>query len=155
VVNPTVAAKDFRGGSTLAGVQVTVGPPETGPPGPPGPPGQPAPTPGPRPTLSVPSRGSGGVIRPTVKCASRCTVVARFRISRATARRLGLRSRAVTFRRTIATTESRRLRLRLPARMRRAARREGLKSLRGTLRVTVRHTGGRARTVRKVVRIRL
>ena len=151
VYNPTVAAKDFRGGSTSADTSVTVGPPESGPPGPPGQP----PTPGPRPSLTVPTRGSNGAIRPRVKCASRCTLTATFRMTKATARKLGLKKRTQTFRRTITSTKSRRLTLRLSSKIRRAARRAGVKSLRGRLKVTVRQTGGRARTVTKTVRIRV
>jgi hypothetical protein len=155
---PTVAVKDFRGGSSSASAHVTVSPPEAGPPGPPGPggPGFPAPTPGPRPSLSVPSRGTGGKIRPTLQCQSRCRMTAKFVVSSATARKLGLSKRTLaTFTRTFTTTKKQRFTLKLPARIRAAAKRAGLKSLRGTLTVKVKLTGGRSRTVKKVVRIRL
>jgi hypothetical protein len=140
-----VAVKDFRGGAGTAGVLVTVA----------------APPPGPRPlaplpSLSVPRRGTHGVIRPSVRCALRCSVRAKLVVSRATARKLKLKHRTVAiFKRTLTTTQRRRLRLRVPAKVRRAAKRAGLKTIRATLTVKATYAGGRSKTVRRAVRIRL
>ena len=72
------------------------------------------------------------MIRPTVRCALRCSVRAKLMVSRATARKLKLKRRTlVTFTRTLTTTQRRRLRLRLPAKVRRAAKRAGLKTDQG------------------------
>jgi extracellular elastinolytic metalloproteinase len=151
----TVAAKDFRGGAGTAGAGVTVSAPGPGPAGTPGPPGVPG-TLGPLPSLSVPSRGTHGAIRPSVRCALRCSVTARLVVSTATARRLGLKKRTIaTLKRTLTTTQRRRLRLRVPAKVRAAMRRAGLKSLRATLTIKAKHAGGRSKTVRKAVRIKL
>jgi len=156
-----VAAKDFRGGAGNASTGVTVAPPAAGPPGPPGAPGAPGgstppPALGPLPSQTLPARGSGGSIRPSVRCALRCTVRAKLVVSKATARRLGLKKRTLaTLTRTLTTTSRTRLRLRVPAKIRRALKRKGVKSIRATLTVTTRHIGGRSKTSKKAVRIRL
>jgi hypothetical protein len=154
-----VAAKDVRGGSGTATRSVTVSAVDGGPgPAPPATPPTttPPPAPLPRPGLSIPSRGSGGAIRPRIRCFTRCTVRSTFVVSRKTARRLKLGKRRIaTFRRTFGTSINRRVRLRLPRKVRRAARRAGLRTLRGRLTVTVRHSGGLSRTARRAVRIRL
>ena len=91
-----------------------------------------------------------------MRCSLRCTVRAKLVVSRATARRLGLKHRTIAkLNRTLTTTARRRLRLRVPAKVRAAARRAGIKTLRATLTATAKHTGGRTRTVRKAVRIKL
>jgi extracellular elastinolytic metalloproteinase len=153
-----VAVKDVRGGSGTATRGVTVSAVDGGPgPTPPTtPPTTPPPVPLPRPGLSIPSSGSGGAIRPRIRCFTRCTVRSTFVVSRKTAHRLKLRKRTIaTFRRTFGTSVNRRVRLLLPRKVRRAARRAGLRTLRGTLTVTVRHSGGLSRTARRAVRIRL
>jgi hypothetical protein len=77
-------------------------------------------------------------------------------VSRKTARRLKLKHRTLAiFKRTLTTTTKQRLRLRLPAKVRRAVKRAGLKSIRVTLTVKATYAGGRSKTLRKVVRIRL
>ena len=77
-------------------------------------------------------------------------------MSKATARRLGLKKRTLaTLSRTLTTTSRTRLRLRVPAKVRTALKREGVKSIRATLTVTTRHIGGRSKTSKKAVRIRL
>ena len=153
-----VAAQDFRGGAGNASIGVTVAPPASGPPGPPGPPGGSTPPPalGPLPSQTLPARGSGGSIRPSVRCALRCTVRAKLVVSKATARRFGLKKRTLaTLTRTLTTTSRTRLRLRVPAKVRTALKRKGVKSIRATLTVTTRHIGGRSKTSKKAVRIRL
>ena len=151
--NPRVAVKDFRGGSSSASTTVTVAPPESGPPGPPGPTG---PGPAPKPTLSVPSTGTGGAIRPRIGCRSACTVTAELVVSKATAKKLRRSKRTLaTFRRSFTRAGKRRLTFRLSSKLRKAAKRAGLKSLRGTLTVTVRQTSGGSRKDKKVVRIRV
>jgi extracellular elastinolytic metalloproteinase len=157
-----VAAKDFRGGAGNASTGVTVAPPAAGSPGPPGPPGAPGgstpPPPGlgPIPSLTLPSRGTSGSIRPSVRCALRCTVHAKLVVSKANARKLGLKKRTLaTLSRTLNTSTRTRLRLRVPAKVRAALKRKGVKSIRATLTMTAKHAGGRAKTSRKVVQIRL
>ena len=66
-------------------------------------PAPPPPPPPARPSLSVPATGTGGAIRPRVRCAQRCTLRATFTVSRKTTRKLKLRKRTIaTFRRTLA-----------------------------------------------------
>ena len=147
-----VAAKDFRGGAGNASIGVTVQPPASGPPGATTPP----PALGPIPSLTLPSRGTRGSIRPSVRCSLRCTVRGKLVVSKANARKLGLKKRTLaTLSRTLATTKKTRLRLRVPAKVRAALKRAGVKSIRATLTITARHIGGRAKTSKKVVRIRL
>jgi len=147
--NAQVAVKDFRGGAGTSSALVTVVAPT--PPVRPGPPAL-----APLPSLSLPKRGTGGVIRPSARCALRCSVRAKLVVSRATARKLKLKKRTlITFRRTLTTTQRQRLRLRVPAKVRRAATRAGLKTIRATLTVRATYAGGRSKTVRRVVRIRL
>jgi extracellular elastinolytic metalloproteinase len=148
--NAKVAVKDFRGGAGTAGALVTVVAPT--PPARPGPPATVAPLP----SLSLPKRGTRGLIRPSVRCALRCSVRAKLVVSRATARKLKLKRRTLAnFSRTLTSTQRQRLRFRLPAKVRRAAKRAGLKTIRATLTVKATYAGGRSKTVRKVVRIRL
>ena len=150
--NPVVHVKDFRGGEGTATTPVTVTARAPGPPVGPGPP----PPLGPLPSLSLPRTGKAGSIRPTVRCALRCSVSAKLVVSRATARKLKLKRRTLaTFKRTLTTTERRRLLLRLPAKVRRAAKRAGLKTIKATLTVKATHAGGRSKTVRRTVRIKL
>ena len=101
--NPVVHVKDFRGGQGTATTPVTVSALPPAPPAGPGPP----PTLGPLPSLSLPARGTGGLIRPSVRCALRCSVNAKLVVSRATARKLKLKRRTLArFRRTLTTTDS-------------------------------------------------
>ena len=96
------------------------------------------------------------MIRPTVRCALRCSVRAKLVVSRATARKLKLKRRTLaTFTRTLSSTHRRPLRLRLPPKVRRAMKRAGLKTVKATLTVTATHAGGRSKTVRRTVRIKL
>ena len=91
-----------------------------------------------------------------MRCALRCTVRGKLVVSRANARKLGLKKRTLaTLSRTLTTTTKTRLRLRVPAKVRAALKRKGVKSIRATLTITARHAGGRAKTSKKVVRIRL
>jgi hypothetical protein len=164
---PTVAAKDFRGGAGKASTSVTVtappptsGPPASGPPasGPPASPGSPATPPalGPVPSLSLPRLGSHGSIRPSVKCALRCSVRAKLVVSKATARKLRLKRRTLArLTRALTTTSRAHLRLRVPAKVRAALKRRGVKSIRATLTITATHLGGRGKTSHRLVRIRL
>jgi extracellular elastinolytic metalloproteinase len=154
--NPVVRAKDFRGGAGTATTTVTVATIAPGPAGPP-PPAGPGPAPlAPLPSLSVSKRGTGGLIRPSVRCALRCSVRAKLVVSRATARKLKLKKRTLaTFKRTLTTTQRKHLRLRIPAKVRRAAKRAGLKTIRATLTIKATYAGGRSKTAHKVVRIRL
>jgi hypothetical protein len=147
-----VRAKDFRGGAGTAAAAVAVAVPA-----PPPPPAGPGTSPlAPLPSLSVSRRGTGGAIRPSVRCALRCRVRSKLLVSRKTARRLKLKQRTLaTFRRTLTTTTKQRLRLRLPANVRRAVKRAGLKSIRVALTVKATYAGGRSKRLRKVVRIRL
>ena len=150
--NPVVHVKDFRGGKGTATTALTVTAPTPAPPVGPGPP----PALGPLPSLSLPARGTRGVIRPSVRCALRCSVKAKLVVSRATARKLKLKKRTLAnFRRTLTTTDRVRLRFRVPAKVRRAAKRAGVKTIKATLTVTATHAGGRSKTVRRTVRIKL
>ena len=91
-----------------------------------------------------------------MRCALRCSVRATLTVSRRTARRLKLKKRTlVTVKRTLTTTERRRLRVLIPAKLRRAAKRAGLKTIRATLTVKATYTDGRSKTRRRAVRIRL
>ena len=65
----------------------------------------PPPALGPIPSLTLPARGTGGSIRPSVRCALRCTVRAKLVVSKANARKLGLKKRTLaTLSRTLTTT---------------------------------------------------
>jgi hypothetical protein len=153
-----VAAKDFRGGAGNASTGLTVAPAASGPPGPPGPPGGSTPPTGlgPVPSLVLPRRGTGGSIRPSVRCALDCSVRAKLVVSKATARKLRLKKRTLaTLTRLVTTTTRTRLRLRVPAKVRTTLKRRGVKSILATLTITAKHIGGRAKTSHRVVRIRL
>ena len=82
-----VAAKDFRGGAGNASTGVTVAPPASGPPR--AARARHARRPrrlrrlGPLPSLTLPSRGTARPIRPSVRCALRCTVRAKLAVSKA------------------------------------------------------------------------
>ena len=70
-----------------------------------GPAATPPPALGPVPSLTLPARGTGGSIRPSVRCALRCTVRAKLVVSKANARKLGLKKRTLaTLTRTLTTT---------------------------------------------------
>jgi hypothetical protein len=149
--NAKVAVTDFRGGQGTATTPVTVVTPAPGPPAGPGPA-----TLAPLPSIRLPRTGRRASIRPSVRCALRCSVRAKLTVSRTTARRLKRTKRTlVTLRRTLTTTERRRLRVVIPAKVRRAAKRAGLKTIRATLTVKATYTGGRSKTRRRAVRIRL
>ena len=91
-----------------------------------------------------------------MRCALRCSVRATLKVSRRTARRLKLKKRTlVTVKRTLTTTQRRRVRLQIPARVRRAAKRAGFKTIKATLTVRATYTGGRSKTARRSVRIRI
>ena len=175
----SVAAKDFRGGAGKATRTITVtgaaGPPP-GPAGPPGEPGEPgpqglAPPPAPvtgeapstatattgAPTVRVPRRGTRRVTT-TLLCAERCTVSARLRVGKITARRLGLRgTRTVrTFLQVFAgRSTARQITLRVPARLIANARRRHLKTITAAMVVEAAYGGGRATTVQRTVVVAL
>ena len=120
--NAKVAVQDFRGGEGTATTPVTVAAPAGRRAGPA--------TLAPLPSLILPRTGRRAAIRPSVRCALRCSVRAQLTVSRTTARRLKLTRRTlVTLKRTLTTTERRRLRLLIPAKVRRAAKRAGFKTI--------------------------
>ena len=143
--SPKVLAKDFRGGAGSAATTVEVRVAQ-----PPSPTGQEPPV------LALAKRGSSGRVRFTVTCDSACAGRARLTVSRALAKRLKLRGSRRIGSRVFAMTaaDTRRVSVRLSARVRRAMRRAGVKRIKTTLTVTVTDAERQVRTAKTTARIR-
>lgn len=122
--------------------------------------------------LSVENAGVGGTVAPAAKvaapviaargplgfslsCARRCTLSAKLVLTRASAKRLHLRTRTVrTLSRTITTSATQKVSLSLPAKVRTAARRHRVRTVTATLTIIARDADGRVTTTSRAVRVR-
>jgi hypothetical protein len=139
--SPRVTANDFRGGSGSAstGVLVTSSTPGASE----------------RPLLSLPRSGRKGRARFRVTCDSACLGTAKATVSKATARKLGLKRRTVGTRRFLfSRARSARITIKVSKSVLRKMRARKIRRVTVRLRVSVTDLEGQRRTATRSVRIR-
>jgi extracellular elastinolytic metalloproteinase len=143
---PRVTANDFEGGGGSAATTVVVkAPGGTTPP----------PPPAAGPSVTISSRGSGGKLRITIKCATACRATGRATISSSLRRKLHLKSRTVaTLSARLTTAGTRRLDLKLSSRVRSAMRRHHVRSLRISVRIVAKDANGKSKTARRTATVK-
>jgi F5/8 type C domain-containing protein len=109
-----------------------------------------------KPSAAIATSRTRGRATFTVRCSIACRATATMTVSRATARRLGLRStRVARVRRSLAAAGRRSFSLTVGATTLRRLRARGVRTLSMTVTVAIRDSRGRARTVRRAVRVRV